>query len=664
MGRGRPQNLNTQKILSALTTLYNELTYKEYDTAKELVTQIMYCIIADRSGVFVGRRFHQLLKNTTENDLLSTLNGVFKCMPADLNTIHQQFPIPLQKKLVQLTEIDFEFKPNLIGSMLESIMSATEQSTLGAHHTSENIISRTVNPLFLDKLRNDVFECKSESDYEQLYESICSLTILDPAVGCGNFLANIYIAIAEIEAEIVSKIGKRTDKSLSPKQFYGIDISAKAVQLCRLSLSVLSRSREQLIAEVSSEPLPRIKFEFPEFMIKNENALRTDWAEIVEDVSYIVGNPPFIGNKNQSQREDIARYFGSTCKADYCAAFIAKAHSYMKRFPNTRCAFVLTASVVQGTQVPLVWENIFRSGLIINFCEQPFPWTSDAVRPADLHCVIIGFSHQDNYPKIIYRNKQTPKKVQHINAYLAADEDYFLKPSEKQIDNLPPMRQGHPVSTLNRCQFCEKSHPNSIKYIAAADMMKGHQRYVTSPININTDNYIVIPRHSSENRKYIPIVFLKNDKVIINSSCHMILKGNLFIFGLLNSAIHMAFTKQYCGRLGMQYRYSSDIIYNNLVLPNIITNEQYQNICNISENILNIRQKHCEQSLGDMYMDMPIELEEAHRKLDVAFDKIYAGRVLTDPERVSIIIKLIKMKKSDVSRDTNNERALPKALFY
>lgn len=643
---GFTPRMATQQVIALLVAIHKNLTELHFSTASELTKQLLYCFVADRSGVFIGRRFYQTLKNTCEKDLTDVLNELFIRLPEGLNTVHEQLPLPLRKRLLKISEIEFEFKPTLIGSMIERVMDATEQSRSGTYHTSDDIISRTVNPLFLDSLRSELFDCQSKEEYEQLYNRICLLTVLDPAVGCGNFLCHILIALSEIEAEIIRNIGVRKNKGVSPEQLYGIELSPSSAAMCRLSLSVVHRIREQMICEAASEPLPRIDFEKTHFSIVAANSLRTDWENIISDVSYIVGNPPFIGVKSKEQREDIITYFGSTCRVDYCGAFVVKSFNYIKKYPNSRCAFVLTASVVQGNQAPIIWERLFQSGIVFNFAHQPFPWTSDAVHIADLHCVIIGYSFQDNQPKTIYRYKQSPRKVEHINAYLTAGTNYFLKSTPTTpLANIPRVRQGHPVSIVNTCKFCDEKTPNSVKYISADDVLNGRQQYVTFTGNIATGDYIIIPRHSSEKRKYIPMIFLKNEKIVVNTSCQMILHGNLFLFGLLNSAMHMAFTKQYCGRLGMRYRYSSDMIYNNFVLPTSMTAEQQSEIIKHAENILRIRQEHSELTLGDMYMDMPTDLDTAHRQLDIAVDYMYAGKILTDVERVDTLIKIIRETK-------------------
>ena len=132
--------------------------------------------------------------------------------------------------------------------------------------------------------------------------------------------------------------------------------------------------------------------------IVHANALQRDWREIVPatELSYILGNPPFGGKKEQSaaQKTDMVRVFADVKGAgvlDFVTAWYRKAADYMAENPAIKAAFVSTNSITQGEQVGVLWADLFRRGVKIHFAHRTFQWSSEARGKAAVHCVIIGF---------------------------------------------------------------------------------------------------------------------------------------------------------------------------------------------------------------------------------------------------------------------------------
>lgn len=136
-------------------------------------------------------------------------------------------------------------------------------------------------------------------------------------------------------------------------------------------------------------------------------------------------------------------------------------------------------------------------------------------------------------------------------------------------------------------------------------------------------HYIIIPSHSSENRRYIPMGFLSPDVICSNANL-MIPDATLYHFGVLESNVHMAWMRTVCGRLEMRYRYSNDIVYNNFPWP-APTEAQRQRIEQTAQAILDARALYPDSSLADLYDEvvMPPELRKAHQENDRAVMAAY-----------------------------------------
>ena len=153
--------------------------------------------------------------------------------------------------------------------------------------------------------------------------------------------------------------------------------------------------------------------------------------------------------------------------------------------------------------------------------------------------------------------------------------------------------------------------------------------------------YIIVPCHSSEKRRYIPIGFVTND-IIVNNAVLIIPKATLYHFGIITSNVHMAWVRAVCGRLKSDYRYSKDIVYNNFPWPDA-TDEQKANIEKLAQAVLDARALFPDSSLADLYdpLTMPPELLKAHRALDAVVMKLY-GFSVKDTTEASCVAALME----------------------
>ena len=367
-------------------------------------------------------------------------------------------------------------------------------------------------------------------------------------------------------------------------------------------------------------------------------------------------------------------------KIDYVSGWYYKASQMIAGRP-IRVALVSTNSITQGEQVEGLWKDLYDMfNIHIDFAYRTFRWDSEASNMAHVHCVIIGFSSCPNSkPRIIFDGKNAIT-ARNINCYLIDADDVFIGSNNKPVSNgVEEMINGNKAADGGFLIFdkdvadeIEKADPIAFKYvkpfIGAREFINGEPRYClwlknASPADIRSSsvikervagvqafreaspkaatvksaefptlfqqirqpdtNFILIPRVSSEGRKYIPIGFLSPDH-IVSDAIQFIPDATLFHFGVLTSGVHMAWTRVVCGRLKSDYRYSNDIVYNNFPWPSP-SDAQKEKIEQAAQAILDARALYPESSLADLYdeMAMPPELRKAHRANDAAVLEAY-----------------------------------------
>ncbi len=404
-------------------------------------------------------------------------------------------------------------------------------------------------------------------------------------------------------------------------------------------------------------------------------------------------------------RDEKGKTYKTAGKIDYVANWYFKAAKLILG-KHTKCAFVSTNSITQGEQVASVWKPIFeRFNIHLDFAYQTFKWnneTLDKKNMAAVHCVIIGFSNCKNEKeKVIFDSQGNKQVAENINPYLIEAKTVFIESRSKPICNVPymttgnrPADGGHLIIEGDEYDEFIKKEPNAVKFIkkltGAEEFINNKKRYClwlvgASPAELrkmplvakrvelckqdrlngapdrqkladtptvfreikNPEKYIIVPRVSSENRKYIPIGFL-DSQTIPTDSATIIMDANLYDFGMLTSSIHMSWMRAVCGRLKSDYRYSKDIVYNNFPWCNP-TDEQKARIEKTAQAILDARAKYPESSLADLYDEtfMPADLRKAHQANDRAVMEAYHFDKLSDRKfditESEIVAELFKM---------------------
>lgn len=393
---------------------------------------------------------------------------------------------------------------------------------------------------------------------------------------------------------------------------------------------------------------------------------------------------------------DIWGTSGSFNRLDYVTCWFKKSAKIMVQNPKIKTGLVATNSISQGEQVSLLWESLFGQGFNIDFAHRTFKWTNEGKNKAAVHCVIIGFSKSRSQSKKLYvyesiTSEPELKNVKSINGYLVEGPPIFIKSRSKTPDGMPLMTKGSQPTDGGFLLFDEEemyrfvqSEPMAKQwireFIGGEELMKGHKRYCLwlkdcPPTELRqmpavldrlekvkesrqqsstpsvrafaqfpslftqdrqpTTEYLAMPRVSSERRKYIPIAYL-NSTVIAHEKLIIIPEADLYLFGILNSQMHMAWVRVVAGRLKSDYSYSP-AVYNNFVWPTNVNQSQKAIITNLAAQILETRKKYPSASLADLYdpLTMPPDLVKAHNALDLAVDNLYGSRFNSDEDRLT-----------------------------
>lgn len=700
----------------------------------QLIVRLVFCFYAEDSGLFGHKlAFHDYLAQFPPQFFRTALIQLFEVLDTPISERDSyleeslaSFPyvnggmfsekgieIPnftedLRELILEHASSQFDWSdisPTIFGAVFESTLNPETRHSGGMHYTSIENIHKVIDPLFLDGLKDELnaikgFKQKStvEQKAKQFQTKLASLTFFDPACGSGNFLTETYISLRRLENEAIKLYmgdSVRLDVEeldlvkVKLNQFYGIEINDFAVSVAKTALwiaesQMLEATKEIVYAEIDFLPLKSYT------NIVNANALTTDWETVVDKdkLSYIIGNPPFLGYTQQTSEQKSAmksvyvdekgKTYKTAGKNDFVSGWYFKASELMLG-TIIRTAFVSTNSITQGEQVSSVWKPLVeRFSIQIDFAYRTFNWTSEAKDNAAVHCVIISFSHIGTTDKYIFDNDQRIP-VSKINPYLIEGDVIFVENRRKPLASVSEMFRGSQptdggnliLSEEEKDRLLEKE-PQAEKFIRpflmGADFIKRRPRYciwlvdaqpselrkcpmilervkkvkefressrkaatrkkaetptLFDEIKNSLTDYIAIPVVSSENRRYIPIDFLKAENIAGNK-LFMLPNASLYDFGILTSNVHMAWMRTVAGRMKSDYSYSNTIVYNNFPWISL-TKEQEEKISQTAQAILDARALYPDSSLADLYdeLTMPPELRKAHQANDKAVMQAY-----------------------------------------
>ena len=707
-----------KEIYSGLLQQYkNPENPESLHAMNQLIVRLVFCFYAEDAGMF-GKKtmFHDYLSRFSSRDFRRGLLDLFNVlntpiderdpylddelsafpyvnggMFAENNLEVPQFTDELRESILEHASSSFdwsEISPTIFGAVFESTLNPETRRSGGMHYTSIENIHKVIDPLFLDALKEELNEIRQikqpatlKNRAQQFQEKLSRLVFFDPACGSGNFLTETYLSLRRLENEAIKlyvgdtvllDVGYDLVK-VKISQLYGIEINDFAVSVANAALWI---AESQMLEETMSIVYSNIDF-LPIKSYSNiveGNALRLNWEEVVpkDKLSYIIGNPPFIGYSFQTkeQKRDLlniyvdeeGKSYKTAGKNDFVSAWFFKASQFMV---NTRikAAFVATNSITQGEQVTNVWQPLYdRFKIHIDFAYQTFKWNSEAKDKAAVHCVIIGFSSVKNSEKKIIFDSNSAEFVDKINPYLIEGKTVFIESRNIPICDVIPMTSGNRAADGGNLIFDSyetkenfiKAEPKSEKYIrplvGGTEYINNKKRYClwlvdASPKEIRSMPHVMerIERcrearlGGAEDRQKLaetPHLF-REQKILesylivpsVSSEARryipigfldgyniplapilIIPNSTLYDFGILTSNVHMAWMRTVAGRLEMRYRYSAKIVYNNFPWPTV-TEEQKQFIANTAQGILDARALYPDCSLADLYDELTMPVE-------------------------------------------------------
>lgn len=743
-----------RKAAEAMAKLHNQLRDDNYTghDLELLLVRLVFCMFADDSGIFDQNVILDYLRNRTNDDgsdLGSRLVDIFQTIDTPLQSRQTSldeaigslpyvngglfaesirtphFSGAMRRDLLTAMQLDWsKVSPAIFGSMFQGVMDDQQRRDLGAHYTSEKNILRVIKPLFLDDLYSEFALAlaagprKKFDELEKFHTKLANLRFLDPACGSGNFLIITYRELRRLEHKVIDakRKGNQTVDWLATSdhgsvrinvdQMYGIEIEEFPSMIARAALWLTDHQMNMEFSKQSGSMFKRLPLT-ASANITHGNALTTDWSDVVDPqkLDYILGNPPFLGHHLQSEEQKaemvaVLHEIQGAGVLDFVSAWYYKSAEMMNINSNIQSALVSTNSITQGEQATLLWRQLFKYGVKINFAHRTFKWMNDARGNAAVYCVIVGFSLFDTTQKRIFEYddiKGEPNEVsaRNINQYLVDAPNVLIGNRPTPLCDIPPMMYGNKptdgghflLTDEEKREFIseEPAAASVIKpFVSAREFLHNEKRWVIwldgvepsalrampkvrdrieavrqfrlaskaattrdfpyptlfRQITQSKTDYILIPAHSSENRDYVPMGFCSKDDILSNS-CFAVTNASLYHFGILTSCMHMAWMRTVAGRLKSDYRYSKDIVYNNFIWPDT-TDEQKTEISKLAQNILDARTEFPDASLADLYdpLTMPPSLAKAHKTLDRAVDKLYQSKPFAaDSDRVTLLFR-------------------------
>lgn len=715
-----PANIKAAELMGKLHDRLEEIGYKGHALEVYLI-RLLFCLFAEDTNIFEKQQFQTFIeKRTSEDgsDLAARLQELFQVLntpPAERFTNLDEdlaafayingnlfaeilptasFDRQMRQRLLDSCYLDWSnISPAIFGSMFQSVMNPVERRNLGAHYTSETNILKLIKPLFLDELWAELESIKdNKNKLNEFHQKISRLTFLDPACGCGNFLVITYREIRLLELAVLRALYKTGQGVLDVREIlridvdmmYGVEYEEFPARIAEVAMWLIDHQMNLRISNEFGQYYARLPLK-KAAKIVHGNALTLDWKAIVskDRLSFILGNPPFIGSKmmTQNQRNEIIQAFDNAdgCGVlDYVTGWYIKAAKFIKN-TQIKVAFVSTNSIVQGEQTSILWGQMLHNyDIKIHFAHRTFKWSNEAKGNAAVYCVIVGFANYNTSNKRLFeyediKGEANELQVKNINPYLVDAKDLLIYKRNTPICNVPelsfgnmPLDGGHLLLSDEEKNEVILKEPNAEKYIkpliSAYEFLNNKKRWCLWLVDAKPNELKQMPNVlkqielvkkfrlnsvASSTRKFaetpalfrdknnpdsyilIPSTTSENRKYIplgffgkneiANNSCHIIPNGNLFHFGILMSIMHMSWVKTVCGRLKSDFRYSKDIVYNNYPFPLNPSPKQIQAIEEKAAQVLAVRETFPNSSLADLYD--PLTMPPALQKAHAALDK-------------------------------------------
>lgn len=736
--------------------LYTELEVAGVDehNATLLLARLLFLLFGDDAGMWTpASLFETYLRNHTTDDTLHTdLAELFdvldtdekgRSLPADspyrkfryinggLFKDPQTFPElspTFRELLLEACSFDWSIiSPAIFGGMFQTVKSKEARREAGEHYTSEKNILKTIGPLFLDDYRARLDKAKnSKRELTKLHNELGELQYLDPACGCGNFLIVAYREMRALELELLKlrrdldladpalgptqraqlSFDVSTELKVTLDQFHGFEISEWPARIAETAMLLVDHLANQQMAEEFGMAPDRLPIQISA-QITCTNALQIEWKQFLPataGATYTFGNPPFIGARIMSteQKTELQRVWrdNKIGELDYVTGWHAQAiHLYSDGRPG-EFGYVTTNSITQGKPVPALFEPLQKAGWRIKYAHRTFSWDSDAPGKAAVHCVIVGFSRDQDvrqqlwsYPEI--NGDPVEQKVHTgINAYLVDGPWVLVTDRRVPIGNVSPVDFGSmpndggnliveaeehgnvandPVAAkylrsyigsrellrgLNRwCLWLEELHPRDLEQSQILrNRVEGVRQHRLSSKRAATrelaatphlfaerrqpdSDYLCIPSVVSEARNYFTASRLNAD-VITSNLAFTASDPDGLQFALISSSMFIAWQRTIGGRLESRLRFSGTLSWNTFPVPEL-GDAARAAVIKAGRGVLDARALHPERSLAGHYSPLAMDptLVKAHDLLDREVDRAFgASRKLTnDRQRLELL---------------------------
>jgi hypothetical protein len=528
------------KATGKLAKLYDALIEKNPDwlegdkrhVLNHFITQVIFCLFAEDTGIFPKDIFTKTLKNRAGSNGEHATEVITKIYSVlDLNDAQRtetaawqnEFPyvngglfsgdvlIPeftpkAYRYLLEASSLDWKhINPDILGSSIQAIVDPTMRGNLGMHYTSVPNILKTLEPLFLNELRDDLLNARhSKKLINSFLERLSNIVLFDPACGSGNFLVIAYRELRKLELQAMDAVRDLEggasmafgfNSVISLSNFYGIEYADFAAETAKLALWIAEYQQNARFIAAFGADIPALPLKEPG-RIACGNSLTIDWEDFcsptVTSEIFLASNPPYLGSTwmDEQQKKDIKSIFKDHTRnfktLDYVCGWFLKGSTFCKN-KNAALAFVATNSIVQGSHVPILWPIIFGNNLEISFAYTSFKWKNNAANNAGVTCVIIGLVANNSEKKQLFKEERV-EECKNINGYLLNAPNLIVEKANTPISFLPEMDYGNkPVdggylilSAAERDNMVEhypESFPLIKKFIGSQELIKGIVRY-------------------------------------------------------------------------------------------------------------------------------------------------------------------------------------------
>ncbi len=520
-------------------------------------TRLLFCYFAEDTGIFEENQFTNAVGSHTLDDGSDTadfIRDLFAALdesdPAkkpghladfpyvngrlfrsDAHLTVPRFSPKARELLIELgKQIWLDINPDIFGSMFQAIVTPGKRSNLGQHYTSVPNILKTIEPLFMDELKEE-FDAAYDSSkkLEKLLDRIARIKVFDPACGSGNFLIIAYKELRRLEHAILqrqSELGANdvlfNESRINIENFYGIEIDDFAVEVAILSMWIAKHQMNREFREQFGISIPLIPLK-ETGQIRCGNATRIDWNEVCPnngtDEIYLIGNPPYAGSSMQTteQKDDLAYVFRGekySRNLDYISLWFVLGARYIEN-TEAKLSFVSTNSVAQGDHAGLLFPKILSDKIEIGYAYTSFRWENNAKRNAGVTVCVISLQNRTAGKKLLF-SEDLVAAADQINGYLADGPIVYISRRSRPLASLPKMIRGSQPSDGGHLIFSPKEKAEALdldsalapyfrRYVGSSDFVRDEERYclwVEDGRNTGLENSPALSRRVSLIREF------------------------------------------------------------------------------------------------------------------------------------------------------------------